>query len=69
MATRRIIATEKTILDRDDAVEEKSNISPAVPKCDLSPSHLALDKRPLSLAKLTKNPAMSSSSSSPSLSL
>ncbi|KAH7017792.1 hypothetical protein EDB80DRAFT_874484 [Ilyonectria destructans] len=31
MATRRIIATEKTILDRDDTVEEKSNISPAVP--------------------------------------
>ncbi|KAH7160214.1 hypothetical protein B0J13DRAFT_616998 [Dactylonectria estremocensis] len=32
MATRRIISTEKTILDRDEHhVEEKSNISPAVP--------------------------------------
>ncbi|KPM43621.1 hypothetical protein AK830_g2918 [Neonectria ditissima] len=49
MATRRIIATEKTILDADEPVEEKSNISPAVPKCDLSlpipipDPHLALD--------------------------
>ncbi|KAM5361609.1 hypothetical protein ACJZ2D_013003 [Fusarium nematophilum] len=32
MATRRIIASEKTILDKDDPVEEKSNTSPAVPK-------------------------------------
>ncbi|KAI9171989.1 Vacuolar ATPase assembly integral membrane protein vma-21 [Paramyrothecium foliicola] len=32
MATRRIVATEKTILDRDDAPLDKSNISPAVPK-------------------------------------
>lgn len=32
MATRRIIATEKTILDKDDHIEEKSNIAPAVPK-------------------------------------
>lgn len=32
MATRRIIATEKTILDKDDPVEEKSDIDPAVPK-------------------------------------
>ncbi|RSM16517.1 Vacuolar ATPase assembly integral membrane protein VMA21 [Fusarium oligoseptatum] len=31
MATRRIIATEKTILDKDDTIEEKSNIAPAVP--------------------------------------
>ncbi|KAH6895204.1 hypothetical protein B0T10DRAFT_477373 [Thelonectria olida] len=31
MATRRIVASEKTILDQDDTVEEKSNISPAVP--------------------------------------
>ncbi|EEU48390.1 uncharacterized protein NECHADRAFT_74492 [Fusarium vanettenii 77-13-4] len=31
MATRRIIATEKTILDKDDPIEEKSNIAPAVP--------------------------------------
>ncbi|KAF4464996.1 Vacuolar ATPase assembly integral membrane VMA21 [Fusarium albosuccineum] len=32
MATRRIIATEKTILDKDDPIEEKSNTAPAVPK-------------------------------------
>ncbi|EXU96671.1 VMA21-like domain protein [Metarhizium robertsii] len=31
MATRRIISTEKTILEKDDQ-PEKSNISPAVPK-------------------------------------
>ncbi|KAF7548567.1 hypothetical protein G7046_g8622 [Stylonectria norvegica] len=32
MATRRIVATEKTIFDNDDhQLEEKSNISPAVP--------------------------------------
>ncbi|RFU72829.1 vacuolar atpase assembly integral membrane vma21 [Trichoderma arundinaceum] len=32
MATRRIIASERTILEKDDTAEEKSNISPAVPK-------------------------------------
>ncbi|KAH7326472.1 vacuolar ATPase assembly integral membrane protein [Stachybotrys elegans] len=32
MATRRIISTEKTILDQDEQPEEKSDISPAVPK-------------------------------------
>ncbi|POR31628.1 Vacuolar ATPase assembly integral membrane protein VMA21 [Tolypocladium paradoxum] len=32
MATRRIISSEKTILEKDDRTEEKSNISPAVPK-------------------------------------
>ncbi|KAM4059420.1 VMA21-like domain-containing protein [Hirsutella rhossiliensis] len=33
MATRRIISSEKTILEKDDhPPEEKSNISPAVPK-------------------------------------
>lgn len=32
MATRRIVNTEKTVLDQDDQSEEKSNISPAVPK-------------------------------------
>ncbi|OAA39731.1 Vacuolar ATPase assembly integral membrane protein VMA21-like domain protein [Metarhizium rileyi] len=32
MATRRIIGSEKTILEKDDQPEEKSNISPAVPK-------------------------------------
>jgi hypothetical protein len=32
MATRRIVNTEKTVLDQDDHNEEKSNISPAVPK-------------------------------------
>ncbi|KAM0451360.1 hypothetical protein ACHAPV_005344 [Trichoderma viride] len=31
MATRRIVNSEKTILEKDDTVEEKSNISPAVP--------------------------------------
>ncbi|KAI5463047.1 hypothetical protein BGZ63DRAFT_380384 [Mariannaea sp. PMI_226] len=31
MATRRIVATEKTILDQDETVDQKSNISPAVP--------------------------------------
>ncbi|KAL7927462.1 hypothetical protein ACQKWADRAFT_276799 [Trichoderma austrokoningii] len=31
MATRRIVNSEKTILEKDDS-EEKSNISPAVPK-------------------------------------
>lgn len=31
MATRRIVNTEKTVLDQDDHNEEKSNISPAVP--------------------------------------
>ncbi|KYK56007.1 VMA21-like domain-containing protein [Drechmeria coniospora] len=32
MTTRRIISTEKNFLDQDDKPEEKSNISPAVPK-------------------------------------
>jgi len=38
MATRRIVASEKTILEKDDrigsspAANERSNISPAVPK-------------------------------------
>ncbi|KND88631.1 Vacuolar ATPase assembly integral membrane protein VMA21 [Tolypocladium ophioglossoides CBS 100239] len=32
MATQRIISSEKTILEKDDQTEEKSNISPAVPK-------------------------------------
>lgn len=33
MATRRIVGSEKTILEKDHhAPEEKSNISPAVPK-------------------------------------
>ncbi|KAG6013148.1 vacuolar ATPase assembly integral membrane protein vma21 [Claviceps lovelessii] len=32
MATRRIISSEKTILERDLHPEEKSNIAPAVPK-------------------------------------
>jgi hypothetical protein len=32
MATRRIVATEKTILDKDDGPQEKSNIAPAVPR-------------------------------------
>lgn len=32
MATRRIVSSEKTILEKDDTAEEKSNISPAVPK-------------------------------------
>jgi len=31
MATRRIVNTERTILEKDDHEEEKSNISPAVP--------------------------------------
>ncbi|KAI1043707.1 hypothetical protein LB505_003699 [Fusarium chuoi] len=31
MATRRIIATEKTFLDKDDPVDEHSNTAPAVP--------------------------------------
>ncbi|KAL7790418.1 hypothetical protein V8C37DRAFT_384319 [Trichoderma ceciliae] len=31
MATRRIVNSERTILEKDDAPEEKSNISPAVP--------------------------------------
>ncbi|KAL6858533.1 hypothetical protein J3F83DRAFT_749993 [Trichoderma novae-zelandiae] len=31
MATRRIIASEKSILEKDDTAHEKSNISPAVP--------------------------------------
>lgn len=32
MATRRIIGSEKTFLEKDDQPEEKSNIAPAVPK-------------------------------------
>ncbi|KAJ6445622.1 VMA21-like domain-containing protein [Purpureocillium lavendulum] len=32
MATRRIISTEKTILEKDDHPTEKSNISPVVPR-------------------------------------
>ncbi|CAM1507267.1 Fc.00g069080.m01.CDS01 [Cosmosporella sp. VM-42] len=32
MATRRIVATEKTILDKDETIDEKSNIGPAVPR-------------------------------------
>ncbi|KAG6005795.1 vacuolar ATPase assembly integral membrane protein vma21 [Claviceps maximensis] len=32
MATRRIISSEKTILEKDLHLEEKSNIAPAVPK-------------------------------------
>ena len=31
MATRRIVGGEKTILEKDDHAEEKSNIAPAVP--------------------------------------
>ncbi|KAG9507067.1 vacuolar ATPase assembly integral membrane protein vma21 [Fusarium musae] len=31
MATRRIVATEKTFLDKDDPVDEHSSTSPAVP--------------------------------------
>jgi len=32
MTSRRIVGSERTILEKDDASEEKSNISPAVPK-------------------------------------
>ncbi|GAB0136519.1 hypothetical protein EsDP_00004819 [Epichloe bromicola] len=32
MATRRIIGSEKTILEKDDQPEERSDIAPAVPK-------------------------------------
>jgi len=32
MATRRINNTERTILEKDDAPEERSDIAPAVPK-------------------------------------
>ncbi|KAL7820403.1 hypothetical protein V8C44DRAFT_316483 [Trichoderma aethiopicum] len=32
MATRRIVASEKTIFEKDDTAQEMSNISPAVPK-------------------------------------
>ncbi|KAL3606487.1 vacuolar ATPase assembly integral membrane protein vma21 [Fusarium poae] len=31
MATRRIVATEKTFLDKDDPIDETSNTAPAVP--------------------------------------
>lgn len=32
MATRRINTTERTILEKDDVPEERSDIAPAVPK-------------------------------------
>ncbi|KEY67506.1 hypothetical protein S40285_08179 [Stachybotrys chlorohalonatus IBT 40285] len=32
MATRRIVSTEKTFLEKDDQSLQKSDISPAVPK-------------------------------------
>lgn len=32
MATRRIVATEKTFLDKDDPVDETSSTAPAVPR-------------------------------------
>lgn len=35
MASRRIVSTEKTALDRDDQPEGKSDISPAVPSSAL----------------------------------
>ncbi|KAK7599979.1 hypothetical protein BFJ63_vAg7936 [Fusarium oxysporum f. sp. narcissi] len=31
MATRRIVATEKTFLDKDDPIDENSSTAPAVP--------------------------------------
>ncbi|EMT66689.1 vacuolar ATPase assembly integral membrane protein vma21 [Fusarium odoratissimum] len=31
MATRRIVATEKTFLDKDDPIDESSSTAPAVP--------------------------------------
>ncbi|CAH0001042.1 unnamed protein product [Clonostachys byssicola] len=31
MATRRIVNAERTLLEKDDPIEEKSNIAPAVP--------------------------------------
>ncbi|KAI3586271.1 hypothetical protein IWW34DRAFT_718049 [Fusarium oxysporum f. sp. albedinis] len=31
MATRRIVATEKTFLDKDDPIDENSRTAPAVP--------------------------------------
>ncbi|KAG7420932.1 hypothetical protein LZL87_001604 [Fusarium oxysporum] len=31
MATRRIVATEKTFLDKDDPIDENSSAAPAVP--------------------------------------
>jgi hypothetical protein len=31
MATRRIVATEKTFLDKDDPIDETSSTAPAVP--------------------------------------
>lgn len=33
MATQRIISGEKTILEKDDIADTKSNIAPAVPMC------------------------------------
>ncbi|KAL6920113.1 hypothetical protein FSHL1_004090 [Fusarium sambucinum] len=32
MATRRIVATEKTFLDKDDPIDETSSTAPAVPR-------------------------------------
>jgi hypothetical protein len=32
MATRRIVATEKTFLDKDDPIDEHSSTAPAVPR-------------------------------------
>lgn len=32
MTTRRIVATEKTFLDKDDPVDETSSTAPAVPR-------------------------------------
>jgi hypothetical protein len=32
MATRRIVATEKTFLDKDDPIDENSSTAPAVPR-------------------------------------
>lgn len=40
MATRRIVASEKTFLEKDDHPEEKSNISPAVPR-SVAPSSIS----------------------------
>jgi hypothetical protein len=31
MTTRRIVATEKTFLDKDDPIDEHTNTAPAVP--------------------------------------
>lgn len=67
MATRRIVATEKTMLDQDETVDEKSNISPAVPRCDHRLLSFPLFFHANSQANPMQNyPAMSSSSSLPS---